>query len=386
MPIVLQNANIVLHEAVLDDSSLTIDDGRIIAINQPAPPGARCVDLCGKILMPGLIDLHCDALEKFIEPRPNVLFPLEFALAQADRATIAAGITTPFHAVAFSEGELGVRDIKLAAQIVREIGRRRGLCDTHVHVRYEITDRTAQDPIRELLEDGAVQMISFMDHTPGQGQFKTLEAYALYISRTYGRTLKEAEGMAAQKLEDRKAGADRVAALARVAAARHIPLASHDDDSPERVELMASLGATISEFPINLETARAARAQGMATILGAPNVLRGRSQAGSLRALDAVLNGVADCLCADYVPSALLAACFRLTELAGLNLATAARLVTANPARAAGLHDRGEIAIGKRADLIAVDLVDGQPHVTQAWVNGHRAFASDYARMAVTSP
>jgi len=162
----------------------------------------------------------------------------------------------------------------------------------------------------------------------------------------------------------------RMHLLADAAAAAGIVIASHDDDTPEKVDTVAALGATISEFPINLETARAARARGLATLFGAPNLLRGKSQSGSMRALDAILAGVADCLCGDYSPAALLPAVMRLPDLAGIGLHEAIALVTRNPARAAGLADRGEIAAGRRADLVAVKSLGGLPQAERVWAGG----------------
>jgi alpha-D-ribose 1-methylphosphonate 5-triphosphate diphosphatase len=151
-------------------------------------------------------------------------------------------------------------------------------------------------------------------------------------------------------------------------------MASHDDDSPARVSTMAELGVSITEFPINLETAREAKDLGISTLVGAPNVLRGASQSGALRALDAVLGGVADCLCGDYSAAALLPSVFKLVELSGCPLHEMVALVTGNPARAVGLTDRGEIAVGKRADLISVRQLGGLPQVERVWVRGHAAF------------
>jgi alpha-D-ribose 1-methylphosphonate 5-triphosphate diphosphatase len=159
-----------------------------------------------------------------------------------------------------------------------------------------------------------------------------------------------------------------------------VRVASHDDDSRERVEAMHEMGVGISEFPINLETATAAHERGISTIFGAPNVLRGKSQSGSMRALDGVRAGVADCLCADYAPATLIVALFRLIEQTGLELHQAARLVSLNPARAAGLLDRGEIAVGKRADLIAVSHLGGLRQVSQVWVKGNSVLKANFDR------
>ena len=154
-----------------------------------------------------------------------------------------------------------------------------------------------------------------------------------------------------------------------------MPLPSHDDDRPEKITIVKGLGVAVSEFPINLETAQAARTAGLATLFGAPNILRGKSQSGSMRALDAVIATVADCLCGDYSPAALLPAVMRLPELAGIPLHEAVALVTRNPARAVGLTDRGEIAVGKRADLVAVRTLGNLPQAARVWSAGVPALA-----------
>jgi alpha-D-ribose 1-methylphosphonate 5-triphosphate diphosphatase len=167
---------------------------------------------------------------------------------------------------------------------------------------------------------------------------------------------------------------ERIRRLIGAAHERGIRVASHDDDTPEKVETLHGLGVGISEFPINLESAQAARERGMSTVFGAPNILRGKSQSGAMRALDAVKAGVADCLCADYHPAALIMAVFRLPELAGISLADAVRLVSTNPARAAGLTDRGEIAVGKRADLVAVAHINGLAQASSVFSAGKLVF------------
>lgn len=369
----LTHARVVLADRTLEDASILICDGAIEAIcPSRTPAGVREVDLSGRLLMPGLIDLHCDALEKEIEPRPRVHFPLEFACSQADRRNAAAGITTIFHALSFANHELGVRNNRFAAEIARAMGawQSHALVDNRVHVRYEVTDETAPEVLAELLAQGHAQMISFMDHSPGQGQFKDVAAFRSYLSNSYKTSEDELDRIIDAKQLAAQGAMARMQNLAGIATRHEIAIASHDDDSAEKVDMVAGLGAVISEFPINLETAKAARARGLATLFGAPNVLRGKSQSGSMRALDAVLEGVADCLCGDYSPAALLPATMKLPELAGIDLHEAVALVTRNPARAAGLFDRGEIATGKRADLIAVATVGDQPRVERVWVRG----------------
>jgi len=376
----LTNANIVMADMIIENSSLLIEGGIIAAINPEVVNDARQIDLGGKILMPGMIDLHCDALEKEVEPRPNVHFPLDFACAQADKRNATAGITTVYHALSFAHEELGVRNNDFAAQIARAVHdwQPHGLIDNRVHCRYEITDETGLPVLKQLLADESMHLISMMDHTPGQGQFKDMAAYRDYLTRTYKKTADEVDVIVERKLGTASGAFARMEELAHAAHTAGISVASHDDDSAERVETMSGIGADISEFPISLEAALAAKAVGMSTIFGAPNILRGKSQSGSMKAIDAIHENVADCLCADYAPAALLVSVFRIPELSDLDLPAAIRLVTCNPAKAARMTDRGEIAVGKRADLIAVGMPGGLPQVTDVWSKGIRAYQAIY--------
>ena len=376
----ITRAKIVLPDGVVDDASLLLEDGCIAAIEpERAPQGAEVVDLEGQWLMPGLVDLHCDALEKEIEPRPGVHFPLAFAIANADKRNACAGITTVYHAVSFAHDELGVRNVNMAADAIRAVhAYRDSLVDNRVHARYEITDPAGAPVLAALLDESALELLSFMDHSPGQGQFKTLESYRDYVVRTYNRTPEDAERMALDKIASREAATERVNALAAQARQRGVCLASHDDDSAQRVAGMKALGVSVSEFPVNLEAAMEARRLGLATVFGAPNILRGSSQSGNMRALEAVHAGVADCLCADYAPATMLPAAMRLPSLTGMPPWEAIRMVTRTPALAAGLGDRGEIARGLRADLIAVTDIQGTPQATHAWCAGRLTYRARY--------
>jgi len=376
----LTHARIVLPDAILPDSAVLVEDGVIAAIEPGGAHGAHPVDLEGQTLLPGLIDVHCDAIEKEAEPRSRVLFPLDFAVAQVDRRNAAAGITTPFHALSFANNEWGVRNNQTAAQVARTLHafRAHSLVDNRVHCRYEITDETAMPVLQALLDDGVVDLLSVMDHSPGQGQFKTLEAYLQYMMGNHAMSRDEAEQAAHAKLQARDGAARRVETLLAQARRLGVPTASHDDDSVQRIATMRNLGVSMSEFPINLDTAKAAVSCGLPTILGAPNVLRGQSQSGSMRAIDAVRAGVASCLCSDYQPSTLIAAAFAVAAQSDLTLPQAVALVTANPADACGLGDRGRIAAGLRADLVAVALVGELPLVSHAWSAGRLVFSAHY--------
>lgn len=379
-PLYLTGARVVLPDAVLEDAAVLIEDGVIAAIDPESGKGAQAIDLRGKTLIPGMIDLHCDALEKEVEPRPNVHFPLDFACAQADKRNAAAGVTTVFHALSFANEELGVRNNAFAASVAHAVHawNPHGLVDNRVHCRYEVTDPTAPDILLELMAADEMHLLSVMDHSPGQGQFRDIAAYRSYLARTYKKTEGELDALVENKLAQAEGAMMRIRLLIDAAKAQGIRIASHDDDTPEKVETLHGLGVGISEFPINLESAQAASERGMSTVFGAPNILRGKSQSGAMRALDAVKAGVADCLCADYHPATLIVAVFCLPELADITLADAVRLVSANPARAAGLADRGGIAIGKRADLVAVAHINGLAQASRVFSAGKPVFEARF--------
>jgi len=378
----LTHAAVVLADELRSNLTVLIEDDRIAALDPDHTAGAVEIDLDGRILMPGMIDLHCDALEKDVEPRPGVTFPLDLACAQADRRNAAAGVTTVFHALSFANQEFGVRNNQVAAQIGRAIRgwQPHALIDNKFHARFEVNDPTAQPILSDLLDEGAIDLISFMDHSPGQGQFRDVESFRRYIARVYEANDTALDAIIEQKAKAAPGATARMQQLAAQARACNVAIASHDDDTEAKIAIVGELGATISEFPINLETALVARARGMSTMFGAPNILRGKSQSGNMRAVDAVKAEVADCLCSDYSPASLLPAVMKLPELAEISLARAVAFVTRNPARAAGLRDRGEIAAGKRADLVAVQRVGNLPHPGHVWSRGRLALAVSQAR------
>jgi alpha-D-ribose 1-methylphosphonate 5-triphosphate diphosphatase len=369
----LENARIVTADG-LHHGSITIEDGHIVALNGDAPKGATCLDLRGDLLLPGLIDLHGDAIEKEVEPRPNAFFPLPVALDAIDRRMAAAGVTTAFHGISFAEGELGVRDVEFAETLARSLHGFKGAVDHRVHIRYELTDAGSEARVTRLIEEGVASLLSFMDHTPGQGQFKDAAAYGAYFGRVYAKQDGEILEKISAKLAEAGNIVARVERLAAHARPHGVALAGHDDEGADRVAFMAQVGATISEFPLDLDTARAGCAAGLVTLFGAPNVLRGRSQSGALSARDAIAAGVAGALCSDYAPQAMLPALGVLTGEMGLGWSQAIDLLSGAPARATGLTDRGEIAQGKRADLIRVREAQGVLSVAATWVAGAQVY------------
>lgn len=360
----ISNLRIVLPDAALERGWLRLEGGLIAELGEGDAParGPRAVDGAGLTAIPGVIDLHGDMLEREVEPRPGAHFPLDMAVHELDKRLAAAGITTAYAALSFwdHDNRETVRGQELVRRLVGEIHRVRAalLTDLRVHARLEVSTPQVAPALGELIEAGKIELLSLMDHTPGQGQYRDIEHYVGFISkwRRVGREHVEEE------LRERLARAGSVEerwALARdiagLAAELGLPIASHDDDTLEKVDLVASLGVTIAEFPVTLEAAAEARARGLHVVMGAPNALRGASHSGNLSAREAVDAGLVDCLAADYHPATLLQAAFGLAREGAASLPAAVALITAGPAAALGLADRGRIAPGLSADLCLVE-------------------------------
>lgn len=373
----VRDGRLVLPDRVID-GDLAIADGRILELAPRLPAGDHDLDATGRLVLPGLVDLHGDALEKEAEPRPGVFLPAAFAVAQADRRCALAGVTTVCHAVAFAAGELGLREPERARGLVEAIlaADPARLVRHRVHLRYEITDPISAPVVDELL-DRRPAVLSFMDHTPGQGQFRDLATYAAYLERTYGTAPGEAARRAEAKLAAAEAAFGRVEELASRARDAGVLLASHDDDAPERIRALAALGVQASEFPVHLEAARSAKKAGLAVIVGAPNLFRGASQSRGLSAREAIGSGLVDCLCSDYAPQTFLPAILAAARDGLLPLPEAVALASSRPAALIGRPDLGRLEPSATADLLLLDpawqgtrielvLVEGRPVLAQA--------------------
>lgn len=373
------NARLVTPAEIISNGSLQVDQGRIVHI-QDGPlggDGAR-IDAAGALLIPGFIDIHSDANEKTIQPRPRARFPVPLALQELDKVMAACGVTTIYHCVAFSNGQKGLRATKAACDLIDAIGhcREHLLCATRIHLRYDITLVEALPVIRRFIDAGVVDIVSFMDHTPGQGQFATYEAFRDYLGRHHQYTEEEVRAVVKKRLADREAvNDDDLYALARRCRDRGIPLASHDDDTAEKVNRLARMGVVISEFPVTLEAARAAKAAGMHVAMGAPNLLMGKSTNGNLTAREAVRKELLDIVCSDYAPMTLLHAALMLAQTETMNLPRAIACFSLNPAKAAGIDARtGSLSVGKWADMVTVDLSTPVPRVVNTFVAGRQVY------------
>lgn len=379
MQTLIHNATLVLSDRLIESGWLLIEDDHIAKLGGSATrPDAssieRSFDAATQFLMPGLIDLHSDAIEKLVEPRPNVHFDLPVALAEADWRLAGCGITTEFHAVSLDDNEFGVRSDSFIRELRETIAAEAGtlLVRHKIHARLELSSQGGLDVIRQLVDKGAVSMVSLMDHSPGQGQYLTEEAYREYMMRTTNRSAAEVDAIVAQKRSRAAEIPRRIEAVTRLAREAGLAIATHDDDSSDKVEKWPALGITVCEFPTTLEAAKRAHELGLAVCMGAPNALRGKSSGGNLSALGAIEAGVADVLCADYYPAAMLGATFKLATGNVLSLPEATRFVTLNPARSIGLGNNfGSLEQGKIADLIVVALNShGLPRVQRVFVDG----------------
>ncbi|CAN7234684.1 alpha-D-ribose 1-methylphosphonate 5-triphosphate diphosphatase [Rhizobium rhizogenes] len=376
----LSNFTLVLPNEVVDQGSIRIEDGMIAEIRTERVANPT-FDGGGRLLMPGFVDLHGDMIEREIAPRPNATMPIDFGIHELDKKLAAAGVTTAYAAVSFAtESVYGhVRSLETTSAVIKGISSLRDnlLIDHRVHARYEITNVGAAPTLERLLEDGVVDMVSLTDHTPGQGQYNNIEAYILSMSERRSMSREAAEEMVARRIAMRKDPdiERKLHDIVGLSLRHKLSLASHDDDSAEKVAEMHDLGVTISEFPVTLPAAEEAHRRGLWTLMGAPNALRGQSMSGNLSALDAAKAGLLGIIAADYHPAAFVPAIFRIAEVASGGLPAAVAMATANAARSAGLMDRGAIAIGQKADLVAVE--HGAVHRIRATFRNGRVVYSD---------
>ncbi|WP_166172592.1 alpha-D-ribose 1-methylphosphonate 5-triphosphate diphosphatase [Rubrobacter tropicus] len=372
----INDARVVTPDGILEGASIVLEDGRISGITARAERSGEAIDAAGRYVLPGMVDLHCDAIEKQLAPRPGVEVPEELAFMEMDRLFAGCGVTTGFHGVSIMAGRSrGVeRGRRLCALVSRLAGE--GLVRHELHLRCELPQEESVRAVEEVLGRGFARLVSVMDHTPGQGQFRDLEWFRRYWSGDGADEAQISAALAEAERSEYTIALDRVGRIASAAKKHGATLASHDDDTVERVEVLAGHGVDISEFPVNAASARRARELGHAVCMGAPNALRGVSSGGNLSALEAVEAGLVDALVSDYHPPSMLQAAFKLAREDVLPLPESVALVTGGPARAAGLSDRGGIARGAKADLIIVGGRAGIPTVTHTIVNGESRHAA----------
>ncbi len=378
MATVLTNARLVTPQKVWT-GTLVLDGETIAAVDDHITHAAGAEDLGGDYLMPGMIDLHTDALEKHTIPRPHVNFEIPLATVAHDAQTTTSGITTVFESlgaggtVAHPERDetlIPMLDGLLRTQQAKML---RG--EHLVQLRCEITNAKVLEIFEQVIGHPLVRLISINDHAPGHRQYPDIPYYRKKHMRNHGLTAEEMDRHVERMVEQsQKYGPARRAAIVEQSRARSIPLASHDDRTRDDVDLAIREGAVIAEFPISCEAAEHARDHGIQVLSGSPNLVRGGSHhPGNLATKDLACRRLVDILVSDYVPISLLRGAFKLTEAdIGWSLPDAIMTVTANPARAVGMNDRGELVAGRRADVIQVRVIEGIPIVRRVWIRGAR--------------
>ena len=381
MRTLIHNAALVLPDRIIEGGWLLIEDKHILALGENATCPARSertIDAEANFLLPGLIDLHCDAIEKLVEPRPNVHFDVRLALEEADWRLAGAGITTEFHAISLDDNEFGTRSDSFMRELSHALSDCTDLLIRHkIHARLELSSQRGNYIIAQMIPQCEFDLISLMDHSPGQGQYATEDAFREYVARTTSRSYAEIDALLEKKRRQAVEIPRRIERVTRLAREAGLAIAAHDDDTVDRVEQWPALGVTVSEFPTTMEAARRAHELGLAVCMGAPNVVRGKSSGGNLSALAAIQAGVADVLCSDYYPSAMLVAAFMLATQQILTLPQAVCMVSLNPARAVRLGDPyGSLEVGKVADMILVEYNHQTiPRVQCVFVGGNERAA-----------
>lgn len=376
--LVLANARIVLADTVIENGWLAISGDGIAEVGEGRPP-ERGEDMAGDLVMPGLVELHTDHLEAHYVPRPKVYWNPLAAVVSYDGQLATCGITTVLDSLRVwredTTDSVDGEAMRLANAIAsaRDSGLLRA--EHYLHLRCEVPMPGVVNEAAALFTRPEVRLASLMDHTPGQRQFRDEEKLRTYYrGKNAGMSETELDSMFATRIEyQRQYGQDNHRALVALAQRQTTPLASHDDTTLEHVEQAIDDGVSIAEFPTTLEAAGALHEAGVRVMMGAPNLVRGGSHSGNIATADLAEADMLDILSSDYVPSSLLAAAIAMPQLiAGIDLPKAVRTVTKTPAEAVGFADRGEIAVGKRADLIRVHVAHDVPAVRSVWRAGKR--------------
>lgn len=372
----------VLAEGQIVEADVVLDDGTIAAVGANGGNGLA-IDARGLYVLPGIVDIHADAFERQLMPRPGVAFPIDVALVDSDRQAIVNGITTLFHGVTWS-WEPGLRGAENARAILAalEALKDKLAADTRFHLRHETFNLAAESEVSEWLGSARIGMLGFNDHMLSDEPPAQNRNFAKMVERS-GLTADEFMTLVTRLKDRADEVPDSITRLAKAARSGGVPLLSHDDMSPEQRGWFRALDCRLAEFPTTIETAQAATEAGDDIVLGAPNVVRGGSHIGWIGAADMIKRGFCTVLASDYYYPAPLLAAFRLAADGIAPLEQGWSYVSERPAKAAGLADRGVIAAGKRADLVVVDATEpSRPRVVVAIANGRMVHLTDPQRLA----
>ncbi|TDV50333.1 alpha-D-ribose 1-methylphosphonate 5-triphosphate diphosphatase [Pseudomonas graminis] len=382
---ILTNAKIVTAERVFT-GTVVLRDGLISEVDDSISQLSQAQNLNGDYLLPGLVELHTDNLEKHLSPRPGVDWPSASAVMSHDAQIIAAGITTVFDALSIGDVNPKGKRMQQLPGMIEAIASANAAdltrAEHRLHLRCEVCHPDTLSVFRDLVEQPLVQLVSVMDHSPGQRQFALESKYREYYMGKYHLSSEQMDAFIVEQVANSKTYSDRYRrAIVDICLARGLSVASHDDATLAHVEESAAYGMSIAEFPTTLEAAQGCRRLGMSVLMGAPNIVRGGSHSGNIAAATLAEEGLLDILSSDYYPASLLQAAFTLgaqldaaDDSTGAGLAQAVTTVSLAPARSAGLQDRGEIRVGLRADLIHARALGTLPIIQQVWRQAKRVF------------
>ncbi|MGE4273491.1 MAG: phosphonate metabolism protein PhnM [Desulfitobacterium sp.] len=390
----ITNGKIITEETLLVGYELLIDDGKIAQLAPEGElerqPGLQVIDARGGYVSPGFIDIHSDYIEHMAAPRPTCLMDFRMSLREAEREMLSHGITTIFHSLSlFKSVEYKPKPIRSGENVrklidlIEQTDLEQYLIRHCFHARFEVDNVSEVETLKEFIASNKVHLVSFMDHTPGQGQYRDLEMFRSIIKSYDNFNDQQVDHMITELQSKPKLTLSGLREIAELALNKGLAIASHDDDSLAKLELVRGLGTSISEFPLSLEIARAARELGMFTMAGAPNILLGGSHNGNLSAAEAIQEGTIDILCSDYYPPSLLHAVFQLHWEHGLDLVELIKLVSLNPAAAVKRdQELGSIREGKTADLLVIELLETNfPVITKTFVAGNLNQCTSYQEL-----
>jgi alpha-D-ribose 1-methylphosphonate 5-triphosphate diphosphatase len=377
---ILTNATLVLENETRN-GTIVFDETGITGLDFSRSSLPSAMDVEGDYVTPGIVEMHTDNMEKHFVPRPGVFWPNGLAAALAHDAQIAsAGITTVYDSICagsvFGQKDYRREIFPKVIQAVEEgVSTGAFRVDHHIHIRCELTGDELVDDVSPFADNPLVRLISLMDHTPGQRQWRNLDNLKRYNLGSGEKTPEQHEEDVAVRMEVGPANMQKNWPLiVEMFGSRGIPIATHDDTTEDDVEAGVRSGAVISEFPTTVVAAEAAKRQGLATIMGAPNVVRGGSHSGGVSAAELAKLDLLDGLSSDYVPASLMQAVLKLNADYGIAFADAMAKVTWKVADMVGLKDRGRLAVGKRADILHFKAVGPTPIIRALWSNGKRAF------------
>jgi alpha-D-ribose 1-methylphosphonate 5-triphosphate diphosphatase len=387
----IQGADVLTSVGWLKDATVIVEEGKIVSLEPViSPKGAILVDARGLHMLPGIVDVHGDAFERTIAPRPSVSFPLEMAIAENDRNLLAAGVTTFFYSITDSY-ESGFRSRDMARQIIEfvlEKGKQALCCDSRIHIRHEQANIEDHEELSAWLEANQIDLLSLNDHLPVAGNEQQLARHIKSLRLRHTMSDGEIRAFVERMQAAREQGREQVEQLVAIAHNCGIPLASHDDDTEEKVALSATRQIAIAEFPATIELAAMSRNYGAAVVMGAPNLVRGGSHVGYMSVAEAAQNGVLDILCSDYHYPSLFHAPFKLAELGLMPFEQAWQLVSTRPAIAAGIGDaKGRIGVGLDADFLLVTPENPLPSAIRAvYVAGQEVARYSLNRSVIDEP